>query len=87
MRGQPPAEPAVPVLVHTALWDEDAAVRVEAAAALWKIDRKGPLVIPALIEALADDNELICWMAADAERDLLKNPSGQCRPHGVFARS
>jgi HEAT repeat protein len=59
------AQPAVPVLIHTALWDEDPAVRVEAAVALWKIDRKGPLVIPALIKALADDNELICWIAAD----------------------
>jgi HEAT repeat protein len=52
-------------LIHAALWDEDPAVRVEAAMALWKIDRKGPLVIPALIKALADDNELICWIAAD----------------------
>jgi HEAT repeat protein len=59
------ARPALPVLIHTALWDEDPAVRVEAAVALWKIDRTGPLVIPALIKALADDNELICWIAAD----------------------
>ena len=59
------AQPAVPVLIHTALWDQDPAVRVEAAVALWKIDRTGPLVIPALIKALADDNELICWIAAD----------------------
>jgi HEAT repeat protein len=59
------ARPAIPVLIHTALWDEDPAVRVEAAVALWKIDRTGPLVIPALIKALADDNELICWIAAD----------------------
>jgi HEAT repeat protein len=60
------ARSAVPALIHTSLWDEDHAVRVEAAVALWKIDRKGPLVIPALTKALADDNELICWMAADA---------------------
>jgi HEAT repeat protein len=59
------AQPAVPVLIHSALWDEDPAVRVEAAVALWKIDRTGPLVIPALIKALADGNELICWIAAD----------------------
>jgi len=60
------ALPAVPLLIHTALWDEDAAVRMEAAMALWKIDRtKAPLVIAALIKALADDNELICWIAAD----------------------
>jgi len=59
------ARPAMPALIHTALWDEDPAVRVEAAVALWKIDRTGPLVIPALIKALADHNELICWIAAD----------------------
>jgi HEAT repeat protein len=60
------AQPAVPLLIHTALWDEDPAVRMEAAMALWKIDRtKAPLVIAALIKALANDNELICWIAAD----------------------
>jgi len=60
------AQPSVPALIHTALWDQEPAVRVEAAMALWKIDRNnGPLVIPALIKALADDNELICWIAAD----------------------
>jgi HEAT repeat protein len=60
------ARPAVPALIHTALWDDDLAVRVEAAVALWKIERSGPLVIPVLIEALEADNEMICWMAADA---------------------
>jgi HEAT repeat protein len=60
------ARPAVPALIHTALWDEDHAVRVQAAMALWKIDRAEPLVIAALTDALANDNELICWMAADA---------------------
>ena len=64
------ARPAVPALIPIALWDPDAAVRVAAAVALWKIDRKGPLVIPALISALADDNELICWLAADALRQI-----------------
>jgi len=59
------ARAALPVLIHTALWDEDPAVRVEAAMALWKIDRTGPLVVPALIKGLADENELICWIAAD----------------------
>jgi HEAT repeat protein len=60
------ARPAVPTLIHTALWDADPAVRVEAAVALWKIERSGPLVIPVLTEALEADNEMICWMAADA---------------------
>ena len=60
------AQPAVPVLIHTALWDEAPAVRLGAALALWKIDQhKAPLVIPALIKALADDDEFICWIASD----------------------
>jgi HEAT repeat protein len=59
------ARPAVAVLTHAHLWDRDAAVRVAAAVALWKIDRQGPVVIPALVKALADDNELLCWVAAD----------------------
>jgi HEAT repeat protein len=60
------ARPALPALIHAALWDENPGVRVEAAVALWKIDRnKGPLVIPALIKALASNNEFICWIAAD----------------------
>jgi HEAT repeat protein len=61
----PAGRPAVPRLIRAALWDDDPAVRVEAAMALWKIDRKGPLVIPALVGALDDANELICWIAAE----------------------
>jgi HEAT repeat protein len=62
----PTAHAASASLVHAVLWDRDPAVRVEAAAALWKIDDShGPLVIPALIDALASTNELICWIAAD----------------------
>jgi HEAT repeat protein len=40
-------------------------VRVEAAVALWKIDRKAASVVAVLVKALDDPNELICWMAAD----------------------
>jgi HEAT repeat protein len=57
--------PAVAALTHTSLWDEDPAVRVEAAMALWKIDRKLPLVLHVLTNALEDANELICWIAAE----------------------
>jgi HEAT repeat protein len=57
--------PAVAALIHTSLWDEDPAVRVEAAMALWKIDRKLPLVLNVLVHALEDANELICWIAAE----------------------
>jgi hypothetical protein len=33
--------------------------------ALWKIDRKLPLVLHVLVKALDDANELICWIAAE----------------------
>ena len=33
--------------------------------ALWKIGRKGPLVLAVLTEALGDANELVCWVAAE----------------------
>jgi HEAT repeat protein len=60
------ARAALPALIHASLWDEDPAVRIEAAIALWKIDRKtAPRVIPTLIEALDNANELLCWIAAD----------------------
>ena len=61
----PAGRPAVAALIHASLWDEEPAVRVEAAMALWKIDRKGPLVLHVLIKALDDANELICWIAAE----------------------
>jgi HEAT repeats len=57
--------PAVPGLIRAALWDEDSAVRLVASMALWKVDRKRPLVVPALIKALDDANELICWIAVE----------------------
>ena len=57
--------PAVAALIHTSLWDEASAVRVEAAMALWKIERKLPLVLHVLVNALEDSNELICWIAAE----------------------
>ena len=57
--------PAVPDLIHASLWDEEAAVRLGAAMALWKIGRKGPLVLTVLTEALGDANELVCWVAAE----------------------
>jgi HEAT repeat protein len=59
------ARAAVPALIHLHQWDSDPAVRVEAAIALWKIDHKSAIAIPALIKGLAEENEFICWMAAD----------------------
>jgi HEAT repeat protein len=58
--------PAVPALTHASLWDEDPAVRVAAAMALWRIDDVwGPLVLRVLTAALGDGNEMICWVAAE----------------------
>ncbi len=61
----PAGQPAVPALIHASLWDEEPAVRVGAAMALWKIDRNGPLVLQVLVQALDNPNELICWVAAE----------------------
>jgi HEAT repeat protein len=59
--------PAVPALIHVSLWDEEPAVRLEAARALWKVDpdHKGVLALHVLSKALDDANELICWIAAE----------------------
>jgi HEAT repeat protein len=61
----PAGRPALPALIHASLWDEEPAVRVGAAMALWKIDRKGPPVLYVLIKALDNANELICWIAVE----------------------
>jgi HEAT repeat protein len=60
------ALPALATLIQVHLWDEHPAVRLEAGVALWKIDHRGALILPNLIKALSDDDEIICWMAADS---------------------
>jgi HEAT repeat protein len=53
-------------LIHACLWDEEPAVLVGAAMALWKIDdHRDRLFLHVLTEALGDANELICWVAAE----------------------
>jgi HEAT repeat protein len=64
------ARPAIPALIHAHLWDQDAAVRVEAAVALWKIDRRDALAVPGLIKGLQHQNEFIRWIAADCLREM-----------------
>jgi HEAT repeat protein len=64
------ARPALPSLIHAASWDEDAAVRVVAAVALWKIDQNAPLAVSTLAKALEGENELVCWIAADSLREI-----------------
>jgi HEAT repeat protein len=62
----PVARSAVPALIHVCSWDEELSVRVGAAMALWKIDeRRVSLVLHVLTEALANENELICRVAAE----------------------
>jgi hypothetical protein len=61
----PAAQSAVPALTHASLWDDEPAVQVAAAMALWKIERKAPLVRHVLARALTSSNELICWVAAE----------------------
>jgi HEAT repeat protein len=61
----PGGRAAVPALISASLWDEESAVRLAAARALWKIDRRGPLVLDVLTRALGDANELVCWVAAE----------------------
>ncbi len=63
----PAARQAVPALIHASLWDEEPAVRVGSAIALWRIDQnRDSLTVHVLTKALEDSNELVIWVAADA---------------------
>jgi HEAT repeat protein len=63
----PAARSAGPALIHVCTWDVEPAVRVGAAAALWKIDGdRGALVLHVLTDALTNANEMICWIAAES---------------------
>jgi HEAT repeat protein len=66
----PEALHAVPALTAAALHDPDRRVRVEAAVAIWRIDRRHLRVVPVLSEALADPDEVIRWIAADCLGDI-----------------
>jgi HEAT repeat protein len=62
---------AVPDLIHASLWDEEPAVHVAAAMALWRIDdNRDTLAVYYMIKALDDPNELICWVAAENLKQL-----------------
>jgi HEAT repeat protein len=56
---------AVGVLLQKALSDPDGGVRLEAAMALYKIDRREEKILPILIKALRDPDEVRRWIAAD----------------------
>jgi HEAT repeat protein len=59
------SQAAVGVLLQKALRDPDGGVRLEAAMALYKIDRREEKILPMLIKALQDPDEVRRWIAAD----------------------
>jgi HEAT repeat protein len=59
------SESAVGLLLQKALRDPDGGVRLEAAMALYKIDGHAEKILPMLIKALHDPDEVRRWIAAD----------------------
>lgn len=59
------SQAAVGLLLQKALRDPDGGVRLEAAMALYKIDRREEKILPLLIKALQDPDEARRWIAAD----------------------
>jgi HEAT repeat protein len=64
------AKEAVPALTHAMLYDASPRVRLEAAVAIWRIDRRSVRVLPVLIGALQDPDEVSRWIAADCLGDI-----------------
>jgi HEAT repeat protein len=59
------AKPAVSALTSIAFYDPSPRVRLEAAVAIWRIDRLAVRVMPVLVSALKDPDEVSRWIAAD----------------------
>jgi hypothetical protein len=59
------SQSAVGLLLQKALRDPDGGVRLEAAMALYRIDRRPEKILPMLIKALQDPDEVRRWIAAD----------------------
>jgi HEAT repeat protein len=57
--------PAVGTLLNRALGDADGGVRLEAAMSLFKIDGRVEKILPVLIKALQEADEVRRWIAAD----------------------
>jgi HEAT repeat protein len=64
------AQEAVPALTSATLYDPDFRVRLEAAVALWRIDRRVVRSLPVLIEALRAEDDYLRWVAADCLGDM-----------------
>lgn len=62
--------PAIPGLIHLSQWDHDPAVRVHAAVAIWKIDRRDRIAVPVLVRSLREPDECLRWVAADCLGDI-----------------
>jgi HEAT repeat protein len=61
----PDARDAIPALIPLTGYDPDPRVRVEAAAALWRIDHHPAKVVPTCIAALDSADEAVRFVAAD----------------------
>jgi HEAT repeat protein len=61
----PDARDAIPALIPLTQYDTDPRVRAEAAAALWRIDRRPTRILPSLIAVLGEPDEVARWVAAD----------------------
>jgi HEAT repeat protein len=59
------AKDALPALTTVLLYDASPRVRLEAAVAVWRIDRRSVRVLPTLMQALDDPDEVSRWIAAD----------------------
>jgi HEAT repeat protein len=64
------AIPAVGALLQAALRDTDPGVRLAAAVALARIDRRETIVVPLLIRALEEGDDGRRWIAADCLADI-----------------
>lgn len=64
------ARDAIPALTTALLYDGAPRVRLEAAVAIWRIDRRSVRVLPVLMEALEDPDEVTRWVAADCLGDI-----------------
>jgi hypothetical protein len=61
----PDAREAIPTLIPLTQYDPDPRVRAEAAAALWRIDRRPTRIVPTLLAVLGQTDEVARWVAAD----------------------
>jgi HEAT repeat protein len=66
----PDALDALAGLTGSAYNDPSPRVRVEAAVAIWRIDRRTRRVLRPLIDALQDPDELVRWIAAECLGDI-----------------